>query len=124
MLFDLPYLTIGCKCQWVVNSTNDRENTKHINHDYAIGAKVLIINEDEDHKVGDKHFGPFTTIQAHINGIGRIQCGCITQCINIRRLMLYFEEKRLHTLLKPFCPYLNWSEELCLKTWGCIVFIN
>ena len=104
MLFDLAYLTdwrtIWYKHPWLVNDANDIENTNHINHDYAIGDKVLIINKVVDYKTRDKYLRPFAIIHVHTNGTVRIQQCCITECIIIVKLVHYFEKKGQHLLLE------------------------
>lgn len=78
------------KQKWLVNNTNAK-NVKYIDHDYVIGNKVLIINEDIDFKAMDKHIGPFPIIPDHTKSTMKIQCDCIMEHIHVRRLMSYFE---------------------------------
>ena len=53
---------IGNKCQQFVNIANAKENVKYIDHKYAIGERVFIINKDIDCKARAKHIGPFSIL--------------------------------------------------------------
>jgi hypothetical protein len=49
MLFDIPFVAdwhkIEGQRQSLTNHGNQRENAKHIDYDYKVGDKVLLINE-------------------------------------------------------------------------------
>ena len=97
MLFDIPYIAdwsdIGRRRQNQVESTNKRENSSRLSHDYAIGDKVLIKYDGIIRKAQDKYEGPYTITQVHCNGTVRIQRGSVNERMNIRRLTPYFEKK-------------------------------
>ena len=128
MLLDIPYMAdwkaIRRRHWWLVTNANTKENGKCINHIYAIGDNVLIINEGVECNAKDKHVGHFLTIHVYINSTVRIQHSHKTEHIDIRRLMPYFEWKGWHPLLAALSPYLDGSDWVCLKTWECKPVIN
>ena len=64
-----------------------QENSKRIDHDYQIGDKVLL----EKPGIIRKMMRPFEIIKVHTNGTVRIHRNHVTEQVNIRRLMPYFE---------------------------------
>ena len=53
--------------------------------------EVLTINADLNCKAKDKHNQSFPILQVHIHGTVRMQCGCVTECINIVRFIQCFK---------------------------------
>ena len=96
MLFDIPYLAdwteIGRRRQQLANQNNQRENSKRVDFDYAVGQKVLLIKDGILRKAEDKNDGPYVITQVFTNGTVRIQRGTINERLNIRRLTPYFEQ--------------------------------
>ncbi len=97
MLFDIPFLAdwtkIGRRRQALVDRDNRRENKRHIDFDYAVGHKVLLIKDGINRKAEDKNNDPYVITQVHINGTFRIQRGTINKRLNIGRLTPYFEQE-------------------------------
>jgi len=97
MLFDIPFLAdwtkIGRRRQALVDRDNRRENKRRIDFDYAVGHKVLLIQDGINRKAEDKNNGPYVITQVHTNGTVRIQRGTINERLNIRRLTPYFERE-------------------------------
>ena len=64
MLFNIPYIAdwnaIGQRRQTAVNCDAKRMNKKHLDHDYAIGQKVLILKDGMLYKAEDRYTGPWT----------------------------------------------------------------
>ncbi len=83
MLFDIPFVAdwrqIGERRQSLTNRGNQRKNAKHINYDYKVRDKVLVINEGILRKA-ESAYGkePWTITTVHTNGTIRIQCGTKT----------------------------------------------
>ena len=77
MLFDIPYITdwnqIGKRRQTLVDQSCTKTNKRRIDFDYAVGQKVLLIQDSIPHKLEDKNNGPFIITQVHCNGAVRIQ---------------------------------------------------
>ena len=96
MLFDIPYLAdwnkIGQHRQILVDKANKRENKKHVDFDYAIGNKILISKDGVLRKSESKYEGPYEIIQVYLNGTVRIQQNKMTERLNIRRIIPYFED--------------------------------
>ena len=82
---------IAQKRQQQINQDNARENSKRIQHDYAVGDNVYIIKDGIYRKLEDPHMGPFPITQIYANGTVRIQRGAVNERVNIRRLTPHFE---------------------------------
>ena len=95
MLFDIPYLAdwteIGVRRQALVDRDNARENSRRMDHDYAVGDKVLLIQSGINRKAANKNSGPYTITQVYTNGNVRIQRGSTNERLNIRRITPFFE---------------------------------
>jgi hypothetical protein len=97
MLFDIPFLAdwteIGRRRQELVDSSNARENRRHVPFDYQPGMKCLIIKNTNAKpllKAEDKNKGPHEVTHMYTNGTVRIQLGTINERLNISRLTQYF----------------------------------
>ena len=95
MMFDIPYLTdwnaIGRRRQQLVDRNNARENARRIEYDYKVGGKCLVYKDGVLRKGEDQFLGPYTITEVHTNGTVRIQRGTISERLNIRRIVPYFE---------------------------------
>ena len=58
-------------------------NKKHLDHDYAIGQKVLILKDGVLCKAEDRYTRPWTITQMHCNGTFRIQGSSMSEQLNI-----------------------------------------
>ena len=91
MLFDIPFVAdwhkIGEQRQSLTNCGNQRKNAKHIDYDYKVGDKVLVINEGILRKA-ESAYGkePWTITTVHTNGTIRIQRGTKMEQLSIRRV--------------------------------------
>jgi hypothetical protein len=80
MLLDIPFMADWCKIweqrQSLTDCGNQRENAKHIDYNYKVGDKVLVINEGILCKA-ESAYGkePWTITTVHANGTIRIQRG-------------------------------------------------
>jgi hypothetical protein len=91
MLFDILFMAdwhkIGEQRQSLTNRGNQQENTKHIDYNYKVGDKVLLMNEAILHKAesacGKK---PWTITTVHTDETIRIQRGTRTEQLSIRRV--------------------------------------
>ena len=78
MLFDIPFMAnwhkIGEQRQSLTDHVNQHKNAKHIDYDYKVGDKVLLINEGILCKA-EFAYGkePWTITTVHMNGTIRIQ---------------------------------------------------
>ena len=95
MILNMSYMAnwhnIAQKRQQQINQDNARENSKRIQHDYAVGDNAYIIKDGIYRKLEDPHLGPFPITQIYANGTVRIQRGAVNEQINIRRLTPHFE---------------------------------
>ena len=71
-------------------------NSKQVVID-AVEYKVLFIYKGEHHKARDKHDGPLPFVAYKC--LIRTQCGCLTRCINFRRLMPFSHYNVKHPIL-------------------------
>jgi hypothetical protein len=91
MLFNIPFVAdwhkIGERRQSLTDLGNQRKNTKHIDYNYKVGDKVLVINEGILHKA-ESAYGkePWTITKVYTNGTIRIHCGTKTERLSIRRV--------------------------------------
>jgi hypothetical protein len=72
-----------------VNANLRRANRKQRQYDYTLGQQVLKKVHNPT-KLGVRMEGPYTIECIHINGnLTILLCEGITECINIRRVLLY-----------------------------------
>ena len=98
MLFDIPFVAnwakIGDHRQSLTDCNTTRENPQRIDYDYHIGDKVLIAKDGILRKAESKfHKEPWTIMMVHMNGTIRVQCGSISEWINIRRVIPFTDDK-------------------------------
>ena len=75
-----------------IDAANKRENAKRVDYDWQVGDLCLIKKDHHGEIIRKVEFpneGPYKIIQVHTNGTVRIQCGKVTERINIRRLGLF-----------------------------------
>jgi hypothetical protein len=91
MLFDIPFVADWCKIgeqrQSLTDRGNQRKKAKHIDYDYKVQDKVLVINEGILCKA-ESAYGkePWTITTVHTNGTIRIQCRTKTEGLSIWRV--------------------------------------
>jgi hypothetical protein len=83
MLFDIPFVAdwhkIGERRQSLTNCVNQHKNAKHIDYNYKVGDKVLVINKGILRKAESAHGKePWTITTVHTNGTIKIQRGTKT----------------------------------------------
>ena len=93
MLLNVKFIAdweaIRLRKQRDIDRNNAKENGLRINHDYQVGDKVLITNNDIHRKLNCPTKGPFTIVQTYTNGTVRVKNGAVTERINIRRCTPY-----------------------------------
>ena len=94
MLFGIAFVAdwhkIGERRQTLTNRGNQHENAKHIDYNYKVGDKVLVINEGSLRKAESAHGKePWIISTVHSNGTIRIQHGTRTEQRSIRRVEPY-----------------------------------
>ena len=89
--FTADWAAIQAMKQKEVNRNNAKENTKRIPHQYVEGERVLLKVPGTTRKFDPKRKGPYTIERVYDNGTLRIRRGAITERINIRRVLPYFE---------------------------------
>ena len=90
ILFNIPFLADWNKKGDYRQSQTDCsakcKNSKHIDHDYKVGDKVLIVKEGilckAEFRYGKE---PWTIMTVHMNGTIRVQCRSKLERINIWR---------------------------------------
>jgi len=95
MLLNVKFIAdwemIRLRKQEDVDKNNARENSLRVDHDYHIGDKVLVTDQDIHRKLNCPTKGPYNIIQIYTNGTVRVQRGAVTERINIRRCTPYTE---------------------------------
>ena len=95
MLLNIKFIadweTIRLRRQKDVDRNNERENSLRVDHDYHIGDKVLVTDNDIHRKLNCPTKGPYNILQVYTNGTVRVQKGAVTERINIRRCTPYTE---------------------------------
>ena len=79
VLFDIPYLVDwkknGVYSQQQTDRNMMRKNILRCNHDYIVGAQVLIYKDGVLCKSESRYTGSYTIMQVHTNSTIRVQCG-------------------------------------------------
>jgi hypothetical protein len=84
---------IGEQRQSLIDCGNQRENAKHIDYDYKVGDKVLVINKGILCKAVSAYGKePWTITTVHRNRTIRIQCGTRTERLRIRRVQPFTDD--------------------------------
>jgi hypothetical protein len=93
MLFDLSFTAdwqgIKNRRQQSIDSSNLRENSRRIAHQYRVGDQVLLDRNLLQRKLLPKRDGPFTIQQIYTNGVVKISKGVTTEKVSIRRIVPY-----------------------------------
>ena len=97
MFFDIPYIAdwkkIGDYRQHQTDLNNEHENKKHVDYDYKVGDKILIMKDGILRKAESpkqKEFWTITTI--HANGTIRVTHGNRSEGMNVWRVESFFEK--------------------------------
>jgi hypothetical protein len=94
MLFDILFVAdwhkIGERRQSLTKCGNQHENAKHIDYDYKVGDKVLVINKGILRKAEFAYSKePWTITTVHTNGTISIQRGTKMERLSIQRVELF-----------------------------------
>jgi len=71
-----------------IAENNKRENERRVEHDYAVGDRVLKLIADPN-KVEPKREGPCTIERVHTNGTVTLRFGNLIERLNIRQIVPY-----------------------------------
>ena len=116
MLLNVKFIAdwkmIRLRKQKDVDRNNARENSLSVDHDYHIGDKVLVTDQDIHCKLNCPTKGPYNMIQVYTNGTVRVQRGAVTERINIHRCTPYSEPHQFvgGSAVGPVYPVLNSSK--------------
>ena len=94
MLSNLKFVpdweAISLRQQKDVDRNNSKENTvRRINHDYQVGDKVIITNNDIHRDLNCPTKGPYPIVQVYSNGTASAQNGAVSKQVNIRHCSPY-----------------------------------
>jgi hypothetical protein len=97
MLFNILFVAdwhkIGEQRQSLTNCGNQHENAKHIDYDYKVRDKVLLINEGILRKAESAYSKePWTITTVHTNEIIRIQHRTKTEQLSVRRVKPFTDD--------------------------------
>ena len=76
--------------QKCTDKNTQRENSRRVDFDYAVGMQVLLRKDGILRKAETKYDGPYTITTVYTNGTIRIQRGTMSERLNIRRVKPYF----------------------------------
>ena len=89
--FKADWALINARKQKLINENNACENSKRVAHTYSVGDKCLLKIPRKQRKHRVPREGPFLIEHVHTNGTVRIRRGAISETVNIRRLLPFFE---------------------------------
>ena len=75
----------------IIEKNNARENSRHIDFDYRVGQKILILHTDIQRKLDSPTSGPYEITEVFSNGTVCIRRGNVLERLNIRRIKPYHE---------------------------------
>ena len=90
--FEADWNKIQLDRQAKINANNARENRNRIPHEYKAGDKVLLTKTGILPKMEAPRTGPHTINKVYPNGTVELQRGTISERVNIRRLLPFFED--------------------------------
>ena len=88
---DTNWKLIKERKQKLIRAGNVRENRTRIPHDYKIGDKVLIKNEQSTKYGNTAYSGPYTVMSVNNNGTLQVRKGIVSDTFNIRNVHPYKE---------------------------------
>ena len=74
----------------MIRRNNIKENAKRIEHDYQVGDKILVRNNDLAKYGTDPWEGPYKIVAVQDNGNVRVDKGITTESYNYRLIKPYF----------------------------------
>ena len=89
--FEADWNKIKQDRQRKINASNARENRNRIPHEYKVGDKVLLTKTGILPKMEAPRTGPHTVNKVYPNGTVELQRGTISERVNIRRLLPFFD---------------------------------
>ena len=89
--FKTDWARLRQRKQQLIQNNNKRENDNRIPHEYKIGDKILLLKPGINPKLATPQLGPYKVLQIFTNGTIRIQRGCVSQRVNIRRVTPFLE---------------------------------
>jgi hypothetical protein len=93
ILFVADWHKNGEQRQSLTNRGNQHKNTKHIDYNYKVRDKVLLINEGILCKVESAYSKePWTITTVHTHGSIRIQCQTRMERLSIRRVQPFTDD--------------------------------
>ena len=92
MKFKADWARIRANRQRVMMLSNQRENSKRINHDYKVGEKILLTKPGILRKMSTPREGPYLVHKVHTNSTLHIKRGAIAKHVNARRLTPFVEK--------------------------------
>ena len=88
---DTNWKLIKERKQKLIRAGNVRENRTRIAHDYKIGDKVLIKNEQSTKYGNTEYSGSYTVMSVNNNGTLQVRKGIVSDTFNIRNVHPYKE---------------------------------
>ncbi len=93
MLFVADWHKSGEQRQSLTNHGNQHKNAKHIDYDYKVRDKVLLIYEEILHKAESAYVKePWAITTVHTNETIRTQCGTRMEQLSIQRVQPFTDD--------------------------------
>ena len=94
MIYPITYVAewdlIQKRKQKHIDKNNLCENSTRVEHDYAVGEKILLLVTNLQRKLNSPTEGPYEIVQVHKNGNVSILRGSVVERVNIRRIKPFF----------------------------------
>ena len=89
--FEADWNLIRQRKQEMIRRNNIKENSKRIDHEYHVGDKVLLRNDDLSKFQTDPWEEPYKISEVKSNGNVRVDKGSTIEPINVRLMKPYIE---------------------------------
>jgi hypothetical protein len=91
--FKANWAEIKARRQDEIRRNNERENKGRKSYDYKAGDRILLTDARKRSKLSPPREGPYLVEQVFTNGTILIRRGAVSERVNIRRVIPYFERE-------------------------------
>jgi hypothetical protein len=91
--FKANWAEIKARRQDEIRRNNEQENKGRKSYDYKVGDRILLTDARKRSKLSPPREGPYLVEQVFTNGTILIRRGAVSERVNIRRVIPYFERE-------------------------------
>jgi putative ribosome biogenesis GTPase RsgA len=91
--FKANWAEIKARRQDEIRRNNERENKSRKDHNYNVGDQILLTDSRKRSKLAPPREGPYLVERVFTNGTILIRRGAISDRVNIRRVIPFFERE-------------------------------